>query len=309
MIEKATPNMPELSDHETFRQTIIQLDRSLTRTWRSTTGEIAIVLAAIVAPIILGNEFPGSHLEITLIVDGFLLLMLACNTYGLVQYNQLKQIRNRLTVQLEISIKQHIRADKLYGLSILDPLTGLHNRRFGEDRLEEEIARAERNGDPLAVIILDLDHFKEINDQFGHAAGDVALKEFSRRLRKAIRACDVPVRIGGDEFLVILPECPREKVNVILSRLGSPEVEINSQKLSICYSVGRSQYQVHDTIKTLLGRADDVLYAEKEARTQTSLLPEASKRSALAMRNQGRAVPLSSGRTAAMAEVDGAAYS
>src|ERR1700674_3316581 len=116
MIDKATPNMPELSDHETFRQTIIQLDRSLTRTWRSTTGEIAIVLATIVAPIFLGNEFPGSHLYITLIVDSFLLLMLACNTYGLVQYNQLKQIRNRLTVQLEISIKQHIRADKLYGL-------------------------------------------------------------------------------------------------------------------------------------------------------------------------------------------------
>src|ERR1700676_443814 len=78
---------------------------------------------------------------------------------------------------------------------------------------------------------------------------------------------------------------------------------------TVCYSVGRSQYQVHDTIKTLLARADDVLYAEKEARTQTSLLPEASKRSASAARNQGRAVPLSSGRTAAMAEVDGAAYS
>lgn len=223
----------------------------------------------------------------------FLLLILACNTYRLVQYSQLKQVRNRLTEQLGMSIKQRIRADKLYGLSILDSLTGLHNRRFGEERLKEEIIRAERNSDPLAVIILDLDHFKEINDQFGHPAGDIALKAFSRKLRKAIRACDVPVRIGGDEFLVILPECPREKVDVILSRLGSIQVDIDSKTLPICYSVGRAQYQVSDTAKTLLGRADRVLYAEKYARSPELQLPaEASKRPDHAIHGRGTALPL-----------------
>jgi diguanylate cyclase (GGDEF)-like protein len=293
MIDEIQPKTQELGDHEAFRQTIIQLDRSLTRGWRSTIAEIAMVVATIAAPILLGNYFLGNHLGISLIVDGFLLLILACNTYRLVQYSQLKQVRNRLTEQLGMSIKQRIRADKLYGLSILDPLTGLHNRRFGEERLKEEIIRAERNSDPLAVIILDLDHFKEINDQFGHPAGDIALKAFSRRLRKAIRACDVPVRIGGDEFLVILPECPREKVDVILSRLGSIQVDIDSKTLPICYSVGRAQYQVNDTAKTLLGRADRVLYAEKYARSQELQLPaEASKGPDHAIHGRETALPL-----------------
>jgi two-component system cell cycle response regulator len=118
---------------------------------------------------------------------------------------------------------------------------------------------------------MDLDHFKEINDQFGHAAGDVVLKEFSRRLKRAIRACDVPVRIGGDEFLVVLPECPRENVHIILSRLGPFEVILNHQKVIVSYSRGRAQYQVTDTPQTLLQRADEVLYAEKTARATTAV--------------------------------------
>ena len=293
MIEKINPQMPEQSDHEAFRQSIIQLDRVLARSWRTTIVDIAIVLATIGPLFFLGNLFLGNQLGITFIIEGFLLLTLTCNTYKLVQHRQLKQVRNSLAEQLEIAVKQRIRVDKLYGLSILDPLTRLHNRRFGEERLQEEIARAERNGDPLAVVILDLDCFKEINDQFGHAAGDVALKEFSRRLRKAIRACDVPVRIGGDEFLIILPECPREKVDVILSRIGSPEVELSSRKVSICYSIGRAQYQVNDTIKTLLGRADKVLYSEKAERTQNSQRqPGSSKWSAPAMRNEEIGIPV-----------------
>ena len=292
-INQSNTTASDVTDHETFRQTIAQLDRSLVRSRRSTIAEIAIVLATIAVPFLLINKFPHNQLGMTLIVDGFLLLILICNVYSLFQDRQLKQVRNRLTEQLGMSIKQRIRADKLYGLSILDPLTGLHNRRFGEERLKEEIIRAERNSDPLAVIILDLDHFKEINDQFGHHAGDVALKAFSRRLRKAIRACDVPVRIGGDEFLVILPECPREKVDVILSRLGSIQVDIDSQSFPICYSVGRAQYQVNDTAKTLLGRADRVLYAEKFGRSQELQLPaEASKGPDHAIPGQETALPL-----------------
>ncbi|MGB9070287.1 MAG: GGDEF domain-containing protein, partial [Candidatus Acidiferrales bacterium] len=97
-------------------------------------------------------------------------------------------------------------------------------------------------------------------------AGDAALKEFSRRLKRAIRACDVPVRIGGDEFLVILPECPREKVDKILERIGTPEIRLNDQVISIRYSIGRAHHQVCDTTESMLHRADQVLYAEKASR-------------------------------------------
>ena len=133
-----------------------------------------------------------------------------------------------------------MQAEKLYGLSILDPLTGLHNRRFGEQRLEEEIVRCESGGDSLAVLLFDLDYFKETDDKFGHAAGDLALKEFSTRLRRAIRGCDVPVRMGGDEFLVILPECPEIKSIQLVHRINKPVVRFSGEKISICYSAGRS---------------------------------------------------------------------
>jgi diguanylate cyclase (GGDEF)-like protein len=86
----------------------------------------------------------------------------------------------------------------LYGLSIVDPLTGLHNRRFGDQGLKQEIIRTERNNQALAVLLLDLEGFKEINDQHGHAAGDLALREFSRCLRRAIRACVICQSVSAE---------------------------------------------------------------------------------------------------------------
>lgn len=261
--------MPETTAHETFCQTIAQLDRNVKRGWRCTIAGTGILfaLAVLCAPAV---KFSANITANVLAAGTLFLLTLACSAYGLMQFHGLKQVRDRLNDQLQHSIKQRRRAEKLYGLSIIDPLTGLHNRRFGEKRLEEEIDRAQKSSDPLAIMIIDLDHFKEINDQFGHAAGDAALKEFSRRLTKAIRACDVPVRIGGDEFLIILPDCPRDKVNAILSRLGAPEVLVDSMKIPIRYSVGRSQYQVTDTIETMLKRADEVLYSQKRSRPNGS---------------------------------------
>jgi len=210
----------------------------------------------------------------TVIVQGLVALMLISNGYMLYQHRQFKFFRQRLGQQLQTAITQRQRADKFYGLAILDPLTGLYNRRYGEECLRKEIARAERQNYDLAVIVLDLDHFKEINDKFGHAAGDLVLREFASRLKRAIRACDVPVRIGGDEFLVVLPECPRENVHIILSRLGPFEVILNRQRIVVSYSRGNAQYQVADTPHTLVQRADEVLYAEKAVR------PAATARSA-----------------------------
>jgi diguanylate cyclase (GGDEF)-like protein len=277
-VESNKVDTPELSDHEAFSQTITQLDRCLTRSWASTIAELTTVFATIAVSLFFANKFLSTQQSATVLVNGFAFLLLACNAYRVFQYRQIKKVHNDLTAQLRRSIQQRRRADKLYNLSIQDPLTGLHNRRFGEERLQEEIERAEKNSDPLAVIILDLDHFKQINDQFGHAAGDAALRSFSNNLKRAIRACDVAVRIGGDEFLVVLPDCPREKVDVILSRLGSPQVQINSEMRSIGYSVGRAHYQVSDTIKSLLKRADDVLYAQKQARPKLSRSASASNR-------------------------------
>ena len=254
------------SDHEIFRESVAELDGIVKSSFLTTLAEIAAVLAAVALPLLIGELDQKRHLGIAFVVNVVFLLLLVMQIYDLARHSRAKLVHDRLAKQLKAAVMQRIRADKLYDLSILDPLTGLHNRRFGEQRLEEEVARSERNGEPLAVLLFDLDYFKEINDQYGHATGDAALREFSRKLKRAIRACDVPVRIGGDEFLVILPECPREKVDMIVERIGSPEIRFQQSAITVRYSVGRAHYQICDTSQTMLQRADQMLYTAKASR-------------------------------------------
>lgn len=179
------------------------------------------------------------------------------------QRGRLNVFRESLIEQMDAATKHRVKAEQFYGLSILDPLTGLYNRRFGESRLQEEIAKAEKSSEPLLLLALDFDRFKEINDNYGHAAGDLALKEFSRRLQRAIRACDVPVRLGGDEFLTIFPDCPPDKMQLILSRMDSIAFSFDGEKIPLFFSHGLAQYQVHDTVGSMISRADERLYAAK----------------------------------------------
>ena len=270
------PSQPEQggTDPQEIRNTLHLLNQSTFwfkwNTFMAFTS-LVVALALLSLPKVLGHYVLSEHLDFT-VVRGLFALVLLSNGYILHQQHSFGLLRARLARQLQFAQEQRERADKFYGMAILDPLTGLYNRRYGEECLKNEIARAERNGHDLAVLVMDLDYFKEINDQHGHAAGDEVLKEFSRHLKRAIRACDVPVRIGGDEFLVVLPECPRENVHIILSRLKPFDVIVNRQKITVGYSRGRAQYQVNDTPKTLVQRADEVLYSEKAARSTSSLL-------------------------------------
>jgi diguanylate cyclase (GGDEF)-like protein len=269
MTKDPNPAEPDVADHQEIQQSLKRLDRITSWFKWNTTLMIVLLLAALavlVVPEVLGRNGLPQQLDISLIVGVLLIVMMIGNGYTLFHQRHFKVFRTRLAEQMQVAIKQRIRADKFYGMAILDPLTGLYNRRFGEECLQREIARAERTSGDLAVIVMDLDYFKEINDEYGHAAGDLVLREFSRHLRRAVRACDVPVRIGGDEFLVVLPECPRENVHIILSRLKPFDVMLDRKKVTISYSRGRAQYQVSDTPQTIIQRADKVLYDEKAAR-------------------------------------------
>jgi len=216
-------------------------------------------------PNIISSSSSISQPEVALTVRGLFGLVLIFNIYMLYQQHILRVLRRHLATQLQVATEQKVRADTLYELAIIDPLTGLYNRRFGEAYLRTEIARSERTGYPLATLLLDLNDFKSINDRHGHFAGDLALKEFAHRLKKATRGSDIAVRLGGDEFLVILTDCPPEKIELVLSRLMNVQVEFGNEKIAVCYSSGWAQYQRNETAEELIRRADTELYAHKAA--------------------------------------------
>src|SRR5436853_7585168 len=191
-------------------------------------------------------------------VFGLIALVIIFNIYTISQQILIKRLRRQL---LERADHSHI----LRNLAMIDPLTGLYNRRFAEQRLAAEVARSERRGHPLTVLTLDLNNFKEINDTYGHPAGDQVLQEFASRLNKVVRGADLAVRLGGDEFLVLLPECTLEQLQLVLGRLGSLEVNWQGQKIPVSFSAGWKEYEMGDRPEELLACADRALYARKRA--------------------------------------------
>jgi diguanylate cyclase (GGDEF)-like protein len=274
MTNVPNPREQDIADHLEIQQSIRRLNR-ITAWFRHNTILTMVLLSAALAvlsvPAFLGlNGLPQDY-DITVLVSILIGLMLFGNVFTLFYQRHFRIFRERLAEQLQVATRQRLRADKFYGMAILDPLTGLYNRRFGEDCLQREMERAEKTNGDLAVIVTDLDYFKEINDQYGHAAGDLVLREFSRHLKRALRSCDFPIRTGGDEFLIILPDRTKENVHIILSRLTPFEVTLNRRKVMISYSRGNAQHQVSDTPETIIQRADKALYDEKAARKSAAV--------------------------------------
>lgn len=199
------------------------------------------------------------------LAQGLLALILIFNVYILYQHHGIQKLRQCFVAQVRIAAEQRARADALYELAILDPLTGLYNRRFGEEYLQREMFRAARSGAPLMLVVFDLNDFKNVNDSHGHMAGDAVLKEFASRLKKATRRSDVAVRLGGDEFLIVLPECPPEQVGSVLSRLNDFDLQIDGKSVHVSACRGWAQLKADDTRESLIQRADQDLYSQKSA--------------------------------------------
>lgn len=249
-----------------IRASLQKLNRSHSWAWWNAVLVITFLMGTIVVlslPRILPENDPALQYEMSAAVRGLLGLVLIFNIYMLYQQHNLKTLRNNLAEQIEIATEQKVRAETFYELAILDPLTGLYNRRFGSQRLEEEIARMERLHDPLIVMLVDLDDFKSLNDHYGHTAGDLVLQEFAYRVRRAIRASDIPVRTGGDEFMVVLPECPPEMMHHVLDRLSNFEITLNGDKVMVRFSKGWTAYQHGESAEQLITRADEELYSQK----------------------------------------------
>lgn len=159
--------------------------------------------------------------------------------------------------------------------SITDPLMGIFNRRFLDRRLQEELIRAKRHELELAILILDIDNFKRVNDTWGHQNGDIVLRHLARLLLDALRQTDLLARYGGEEFVVVLPHTTKQDASVLAERLrqlveASPVVldghQMGQQELQVTVSIGISCFLAEDdTPCTILERADKALYQAKQA--------------------------------------------
>ena len=155
-------------------------------------------------------------------------------------------------------------------MAVTDALTGLHNRRYMSGQLQAFVQRANHGGDPVAVLVLDIDHFKAVNDGFGHDAGDEVLSEFAVRLATNVRAVDLPCRLGGEEFVVVMPDTSLEDAHRIADRIrrdvGSAPFRVmgGREHLTITVSVGvAASLGEGDTPEALLKRADEGVYEAK----------------------------------------------
>jgi diguanylate cyclase (GGDEF)-like protein len=159
---------------------------------------------------------------------------------------------------------------ELQRMATTDDLTELPNRRQFFVRLSEEIRRAERFPERgLSVAIVDADHFKQVNDTYGHAAGDVVLKAIAATCRAATRSIDAACRIGGEEFAIIMPETNLAAAIAVCERLRrrvhAMEIPVGEQSLRITVSVGVAEFQIGFDADRLLAEADRLLYRAKEA--------------------------------------------
>jgi len=238
---------------------------------------LLVAVASFAFPALLSNTDNSGFYSFFLnqAVRGLVGLVLIFNVYVIYQQLQISRIRRQLTDQVFAVDKVEVLAQEVYKMALLDPLTGLFNRRYIEQRLEDEITRSQRHGRALSAILFDLDEFKQVNDTYGHGAGDALLRAFAERLSKATRGSDASARYGGDEFLVVLPECRPENVQHVLKRLTGIRVEIDGRSLPIAFSAGWADLIAGETARELLTRADTALYANKRTKSQERRQPVA----------------------------------
>ena len=159
--------------------------------------------------------------------------------------------------------------------SLMDPLTGVNNRRFLEQRIEEELVRSQRNREPLSCLFLDIDNFKRINDGYGHQAGDCVLAQVAGLIKNQLRSNDVLSRYGGEEFVALLSQSEQRSADEIAERIRlsieTMQIVYLEQLIPVTISIGVATYQPQNWLRKpvleiaarLIKTADTALYAAK----------------------------------------------
>jgi two-component system cell cycle response regulator len=187
--------------------------------------------------------------------------------------------KNELTARVRTQLRKKRYSDRLrhnvqlsLEMAITDQLTGLHNRRYMARHLDNLLDNAKRNDRPLTFVIMDIDHFKQVNDSYGHDIGDEVLKEFAGRIAANVRGIDLACRYGGEEFVVVMPDTDVAAAYAIAERLRQ-SIETNPVRISrtpgqlhVTISIGIARMEgASDTADALLHRADKALYRAKRS--------------------------------------------
>lgn len=239
-------------------------------------GAGAFAGGALLGIVLFGFRFsPETSLLVTGIVCTTLLIYLVSVAMGIHDRAlALHKISTKLRSS-EASLKEQLERvevlqEQLREQSLRDPLTQLHNRRFFEPALEREVAAARRSGRALCLVMLDIDHFKQINDRYGHPEGDLVIRGLADMLRSALRVTDFAVRFGGEEFAVLLPDtnlqAGSEKAEQLRRDWAATVIDTGTDSIQSTLSAGVAALEHTDTTSAaLLKRADACLYQAKHA--------------------------------------------
>ncbi len=184
--------------------------------------------------------------------------------------------RNELVARVRTQLRRKRYADSLRDnvqaaieLAVVDPLTGLNNRRYLETHLASALDQAAHKGRPLSLMILDIDHFKSVNDTYGHDAGDEVLKAFASRMKSVVRNANLVCRLGGEEFVIVMPDTPMPVAERIAERVRAAvqseqfQVGTNGRTIAVTTSIGLAERGTDANPDALLRRADKALYGSK----------------------------------------------
>jgi two-component system cell cycle response regulator len=195
---------------------------------------------------------------------------------------------NELKVRVRTQLRQKKYRERLQdnyrrslSLALTDDLTGLYNHRYLSAHMDTALRRAAADGKPMSLLMLDIDFFKKVNDTYGHGAGDNVLKEIARRMVRGIREFDTAARKGGEEFVVVMPECDVSVAATVADRLRQlvsdhPFDTGDGEEITVTVSIGIACRQGDDdTPEELLARADEALYeAKRNGRNRVEVQPD-----------------------------------
>jgi len=181
-----------------------------------------------------------------------------------------------LMARVRSALREKERLNLLEKWATTDPLTGLYNRRYFFEQANREIERSTRNQSPLTFVIMDIDHFKKVNDQYGHLLGDDVLEILAALFKESLRKVDICCRFGGEEFVLCLPDTDQDTAFEVAERVRKQakklSFETDKETIHITISMGIASYKQDDSLETVLKRADEALYLAKDSgRDQTQI--------------------------------------